>query len=279
MNKSENSIVVAMNINVNYILTCLFLLIGIIGILGNILVIISVCVDSRLKRSLTNRLIVHVACCDLVILLFNIPDLIQFVSSINGNWILSEISCKLIRSILVLAQYLSVLTMCAVTIERFIGIVYPLRSKFLREKKHVHRITLFVWIFSLICASPNLKYLRVVSPVPLRRSCLLQYSEKDPFENLRGYIIHKSIESTIFYFIPLLLQLYCYTRIALQLSRVDDSLKISFQTNKKQNSQRTQVNLLFDLEKRRTFLFICRTKWMMKIIIWIMMKILKVKPP
>ena len=125
MNKSEDNVHLPMNINVNYVLTCLFVLIAIIGLLGNILVIISVRVDSRMRRSLTNRLIVHVACCDLIILLLNIPDLIQFVSSTNGNWILSELSCKLIRSILVLAQYASVLTMCAVTIERFIGIVYP----------------------------------------------------------------------------------------------------------------------------------------------------------
>jgi neuromedin U receptor 1 len=242
MNKSELKMDVSMNITVKYVLTCLFLLIGIIGILGNLLVIISILVDSRMKRSLTNHLIFHVACCDLLILLFNIPDLIQFVSSINGNWILSEISCKLIRSILVLAQYASVLTMCAVTIERFIGIVYPLRSKFLREKKHVNRITLFVWIFSLICASPNLFYLSVITISPSRRSCLLRYSNRNFEQNQRGYIIHKSIESTIFYFIPLLLQLYSYTRIAMQLSHIDDSLKTSFSSNKKQTIRQTQVN-------------------------------------
>jgi hypothetical protein len=119
MNLSENSLSVSINLNVNYVLTCLFILIAIIGILGNCLVIISVLIDVRMRRSLTNRLIVHVACCDLLILLFNIPDIIQFVSSRNGNWILGQLSCKLIRTILVLAQYASVLTMCAITIERF----------------------------------------------------------------------------------------------------------------------------------------------------------------
>jgi hypothetical protein len=240
MNESETRIHLPMDINVNYVLTCLFLLIAIVGILGNLLVIISVRVDSRMRRSLTNRLIVHVACCDLIILLLNIPDLIQFVSSTNGNWILSELACKLIRSILVLAQYASVLTMCAVTIERFIGIVYPLRLKFLREKKHVAQITFFVWMFSLICASPNLIYLHVVSNPPTRRSCCLQYS-LDPSDHQRGYIIHKSIESTIFYFIPLLLQIYCYTRISKQLFHVDHTLQTSFSLNKKPNIHRTQV--------------------------------------
>ena len=106
------------NVRLNLIFGILFSFIEFIGIFGNVFVILSVCLDIRMKQSLTNRLIVHVASCDLIILLFNIPDLIQFVSSENGNWLLNEMSCKLIRSILVFAQYASVLTMCALTFER-----------------------------------------------------------------------------------------------------------------------------------------------------------------
>jgi hypothetical protein len=119
MNKSEDNSIQTININVNHILTFLFTLTAIIGILGNLLVIISVEFDARMRRSLTNQLIVRVASCDFLILLFNIPDIIQFVSSTNGNWILSQLACKFIRTTLVLAQYASVLTMCALTIERF----------------------------------------------------------------------------------------------------------------------------------------------------------------
>lgn len=118
MNQSEINLLESINFNVNYILTFLFILIGIIGILGNILVILSVEFDARMRRSLTNQLIVRVASCDLLILVFNIPDIIQFVSSNNGNWVLSQFACKFIRTTLVLAQYASVLTMCALTIER-----------------------------------------------------------------------------------------------------------------------------------------------------------------
>ena len=241
MNQSESAMDMKMHINMKYLLTILFVLLELIGMIGNVLVIISVRVDSRMKRSLTNRLIVHVACCDLLILLFNIPDLIQFVSSINGNWMLNQLSCKLIRSILVLAQYASVLTMCAVTIERFIGIVYPLRSRFLREEKHVREITLFVWLFSLICASPNFVYLHVRLISSTRRVCLLEYSE-DLNEHQRIYIIYKSIESTIFYFIPLLIQLYCYIRIASQLFHIDQRLYHSTNLRNKSGIQRDEID-------------------------------------
>jgi len=118
MNKSEINLFQSINLNVNYMLTFLFILIALIGILGNILVIISVEFDGRMRRSLTNQLIVRVASCDLIILIFNIPDIIQFVSSNNGNWVLNQFACKFIRTTLVLAQYASVLTMCGLTIER-----------------------------------------------------------------------------------------------------------------------------------------------------------------
>ncbi|CAF2785878.1 unnamed protein product [Rotaria sp. Silwood2] len=240
MNKSENNLFQSMNINVNHILTFIFILIAIVGILGNLLVIISVEFDARMRRSLTNQLIVRVASCDFIILLFNMPDIVQFVSSNNGNWVLTQFACKFIRTTLVLAQYSSVLNMCALTVERFIGIVYPLRSKLLREKKHIVLTTIIVWIFSFICASPNLIYLRIlINPQSSSRLCGLQYSKED-FLNQRGYIIHKSFESIIFYFVPLVLQIYCYIRIARQLFNVDETLQTSYCTIGKSTTHRTQ---------------------------------------
>ncbi|CAF1360934.1 unnamed protein product, partial [Didymodactylos carnosus] len=229
-----------------FILTCLFLIIACVGIIGNVLVILSVHLDSRMRRSLTNRLIVHVACCDLIILLFNIPDIVQFVSS-RGNWILTVVPCKLVRSTLVLAQYASVLTMCAVTIERFIGIVYPLRSKFLRERKHVAFIMIGVWLFSLCCCAPNLIYLTVIHhPNSTRSSCALQFTTTNSTSsNCTPYIIYKSLESCFFYFIPLLLQLYCYTKIAKRLFNVDEHLQVSFRLVVHPDEQ----NKLFQLEQ------------------------------
>lgn len=241
-NQSEVLHVESLNI---HLLTFLFILIEIIGISGNLLVILSVQFDARMRRSLTNQLIVRVGTCDLIILIFNIPDLIQFVSSTNGNWILDQYSCKFIRTVLVLAQYSSVLTMCALTIERFIGIVYPLRAKFLEEKKHVLFITLFVWLFSLICTSPNLIYLQIVEDrLHSRRVCTLIYSKDDYQLNRTRYILHKSIESLIFYFLPLLLQMYSYIRIAQRLFNVDKALQPSFSLmNKNQFSISKQENI------------------------------------
>jgi hypothetical protein len=137
---------------------------------------------------------------------------------------------------------------------RFIGIVYPLRSKLLRERKHVILITIIVWTFSFLCASPNLIYLRVsTNPFSSRRSCFLQYSEESFLKNRHGYIIHKSFESIIFYFLPLLLQMYCYIRIARQLFTVDETLQSSFCTAVRPTVQRTKVCSIYYLLNRISF--------------------------
>jgi hypothetical protein len=58
-------------------------------------------------------------------------------------------------------------------------------------------------------------------------------------------MIHKLLESVIFYFLPLLLQIYCYTRISHRLFYVDETLQTSFHTVGKLTFQRTtQVYLL-----------------------------------
>lgn len=136
-------------------------------------------------------------------------------------------------------------------------------------------------MFSLLCASPNIVYLRVyINPVSSNRVCLLQYSQESYLKHQRGYVIHKSLESIIFYFIPLILQIYCYIRIAQQLFYVDETLQTSFNTLGNTANQRPKV-FEFNLKKKDTFpfsnqkinffLLFIRNMLMMKITIPIMM--------
>lgn len=98
------------------ILSILFFFIGIVGILGNSLVIFSVVFNKKMRTSMTNLLITNLAFSDLVIILFGIPETIQFM--MNKGWILSDVCCKINRFILVTSLYGSVLTLMALCVER-----------------------------------------------------------------------------------------------------------------------------------------------------------------
>lgn len=105
-------------VHLGYIIsfTAAFFVIGIIGILGNMMVIFVIFHDTKMRKSLTNMLIVNLAIADTIILVFGIPEIVQFM--LNRGWILGEVMCKIQRSLLVMALYVSVLTLVALCIER-----------------------------------------------------------------------------------------------------------------------------------------------------------------
>ncbi len=97
-------------------LSSLFCVIGIVGIVGNSLVIFIILSDRKMRRSVTNLFIMNLAVSDLLIMMFGIPDIVMFM--INRGWILGEHLCKVQRYVLVFSVYSSVATQVSVCIER-----------------------------------------------------------------------------------------------------------------------------------------------------------------
>lgn len=104
------------NIGVVIGLAMLFFIIGVVGVVGNSLVIFAVLLNRKMRTSMTNLLITNLAIADLVILLLGIPETILFMT--NKGWTLDKMACKSNRFILVTALYGSVLTLIALCIER-----------------------------------------------------------------------------------------------------------------------------------------------------------------
>ena len=97
-------------------LSLLFCIIGIIGIVGNTLVIFIILWDRKMRRSVTNLFIMNLAVSDLLIMLFGIPEIVMFM--INRGWLLGTIMCKTQRYVLVFSLYSSVITQVSVCVER-----------------------------------------------------------------------------------------------------------------------------------------------------------------
>lgn len=106
----------AARLHVIIAMSILFFVIGAAGVFGNVLVIYSVLSDRKMRSSVTNLLITNLALADLFIMIFGVPEIVQFI--INRGWLLGEIPCKLNRYVLVSSLYVSVLTLSAVCIER-----------------------------------------------------------------------------------------------------------------------------------------------------------------
>ena len=66
--------------------------------------------------SVTNLLIMNLALADFLIMLFGVPEIIQFI--VNRGWLLGLALCKFQRYVLVVSLYCSILTLVAVCVER-----------------------------------------------------------------------------------------------------------------------------------------------------------------
>lgn len=97
-------------------LSILFFIIGVLGIVGNSLVIMVILIDRKMRQSVTNVFIMNLAIADLLIMIFFVPDIIQFI--LNRGWLIGVGMCKINRYIQVTCLYVSVLSLVSVCIER-----------------------------------------------------------------------------------------------------------------------------------------------------------------
>jgi hypothetical protein len=103
-------------------LIVVFLIILLVGLIGNSLVLLSVLTSHlQIRRSSTNLLLVNLSCADLIILIFNLFDVLQFSldRSWPTAWHLGLPLCKIVRFAQVFGCYVSVQTLLVISIERY----------------------------------------------------------------------------------------------------------------------------------------------------------------
>lgn len=98
------------------LMSMLFCVIGIVGLIGNGLVIIVILLDGKMRHSVTNIFIMNLATADFIIMAIGLPEIVQFM--MNRGWLLGEALCKINRFVLVVSLYVSILTLVSVCIER-----------------------------------------------------------------------------------------------------------------------------------------------------------------
>ncbi|XP_028393029.1 neuropeptide SIFamide receptor-like [Dendronephthya gigantea] len=126
------------------------LVLCVVGGIGNILVVLVVCRQSKM-RTVTNFLIVNLAASDLFVLFINIPlDLIVKFS--DDKWLYGASMCKLIPPLQTMSTTVSVWSLVAISIGRYIAIVYPLRPQL--QTSHAKWIILVVWTIGLVVVIP-----------------------------------------------------------------------------------------------------------------------------
>lgn len=107
------------NSETNFMFSAISILIGVCGLLGNILVI-SVILKSSKMKTVTNMYIFTLALSDLI---FILHIAMVATTDIIKHWIFGEVLCKIFWITSSLTMYSSVLTLSCLSFDRYIAVV------------------------------------------------------------------------------------------------------------------------------------------------------------
>ena len=182
-------------------------IISIVAFIGNTLVITAVCKTPRLRTS-TNYHYVNMAVSDLICSITTWPlYLTDEIITSTGSVIqgpLATIGCQIGVYSRMVSHSVSILSLVAISISRFIAIVLPLKANLLTSKLRVALVAA-IWVLSLAYYVPDILFSRV-EKVGQVTSCIFTWVGL-------GVLIYDLISIVIFHVAPVVTIIAIYFRV------------------------------------------------------------------
>ncbi|KAG9351194.1 hypothetical protein JZ751_025084 [Albula glossodonta] len=198
-----------------------YLVIFLMGAVGNVLtctVIIrhKVCL---VMRTPTNYYLFSLAVSDLLVLLLGMPlELYEMWS--NYPFLLGKGGCYFKTFLFETVCFASILNVTALSVERYIAVVHPLKAKYVVTRAHAKRVILSVWALSVLCAVPNTSLHGILS---LNSSILGHHIPDSAICTLVKprwvYNLLIQVTTLLFFLLPMLTISVLYMLIGLRLKR------------------------------------------------------------
>ncbi|XP_078520407.1 galanin receptor 2b-like [Lissotriton helveticus] len=138
------------------IVPVVFFLIFLLGIVGNSLVLAVLLRNGQMNHNTTNLFILNLSVADFSFIIFCVPFQAT-IYSLEG-WVFGSFMCKAVHFFIYLTMYASSFTLAAVSVDRYLAIRYPLRSRELRTPCNAVATMAVIWGLSVLLAGPYLSY-------------------------------------------------------------------------------------------------------------------------
>ncbi|KAG8445026.1 hypothetical protein GDO86_009968, partial [Hymenochirus boettgeri] len=194
-----------------------YLVIFVVGAVGNTLTCI-VIIKHKIMRTPTNYYLFSLAISDLLVFLLGMPlELYELWS--NYPFLFGKGGCYFKTFLFETVCFASILNVTALSVERYIAVVHPLRAKYVVTRNHAKRVIITVWVISILCSIPNTSlagifYLHVMGLGTVADSATCNVVKPRWIYNL---IIQ--ITTIIFFFLPMGTISVLYLLIGLQLKK------------------------------------------------------------
>ena len=193
--------------------TLAYSIIILLSLAGNSIVVITVWRNTSM-RSVTNLFIANLAASDLLITFLGMPNMITQLY-LGFKWIFGEVLCKLVVFFQSVSVASSILTLLAISFDRFWAIIFPLKR---RVSFFAARLILgVIWLISLLVMAPFLYAQRVIVGQQGYKICIEDWSPAfNPVTAPKDYTLVLFVTLYVF---PLLTMVVMYSVIVSKLWR------------------------------------------------------------
>ncbi|KAG7490025.1 melanopsin-A-like [Solea senegalensis] len=195
----------------HYIVAFFVFVIGMMGIIGNALVMFAFYSNKKL-RNLPNYLIMNLAVSDFLMAFTQSP--IFFINCLYKEWVFGEMGCKMYAFCGALFGIASMINLLAISIDRYMVITKPLQAINWSSKRRTTLVILMVWLYSLAWSLAPLVGWSSYIPEGLMTSCTWDYVTYSLAN--RSYTM---MLCCFVFFIPLGIIFYCYVFMFLSIRK------------------------------------------------------------
>ncbi|XP_031408013.1 P2Y purinoceptor 2 isoform X1 [Meleagris gallopavo] len=138
--------------------------------------------------------------------------LLVYYYAMGDNWPFGVGLCKIVRFLFYTNLYCSILFLLCISIHRFLGICYPLKSLQWGHVRYARRVSVIIWVVTVVCQLPVLFFVTT----SMRRGTITCHdtSSKDLFGQ---FVIYSSVMMVLLFCIPFLIIIVCYCLMARRL--------------------------------------------------------------
>ncbi|XP_033911166.3 C-C chemokine receptor type 7-like [Acipenser ruthenus] len=183
---------------------CILAVVFVLGMVGNILVLITYIVYRRLK-SMTDVFLLNLALADLLLLL-TLP--FRSADAIHG-WVFGDWLCKAVRSLYSINYYSGFLFLTCISVDRYIAIVLATVAHKLRSQTIFYSkvSSALVWLVSVFMSVPEMVWSKVVKIDDLHCEMILDVEDK------LVKAATQFAQVTVGFWLPFGVMLFCYSVI------------------------------------------------------------------
>ncbi|KAI4553652.1 hypothetical protein MJT46_015832 [Ovis ammon polii x Ovis aries] len=183
----------------------LYSVVFVIGLIGNILVVLVLMQYKRL-RSMTSIYLLNLAISDLIFL-FTLPFWIDY--KVKDDWIFGDAMCKLLSGFYFMGLYSEIFFIVLLTIDRYLAIVHAVFALRARTVTFGIVTSIVTWVLAILASVPGLYFSKTQWEFT-HYTCSLHF----PRESFTKWKQFQALKLNILGLIlPLLVMIVCYTGI------------------------------------------------------------------